>query len=433
MKKTLFFLVFLGLFLLNCTAPDQLDTEAPVLTFLPSNDTLYIGDSWKEPGYACVDNVDGDISSIAISGSVNTERIGKYILTYSASDKAGNSSSAERTVYVLSAPDLWAFYPFNGTTNDSSISSRHCEQQGIDFTIDRFGDKNMAAGFSAAGAIVKRTGLEKFPAGNCAKSICGWFRSTSTDAVQGLFGIGKTLSQYNFTIVRGPAGTKNQFRINGWGDNYDWRTGVDAAPYFDGAWHCCAVTYDSIATKFYLDGELKGETNTFRFLTDPEKSLVIFGMEIDLKGWQFKGAMDDVRIYSRALTPLQVKALFLEKEWNGKSPADTTKRDTTTTPDTSSLKPTKIELSYEITGSGSSLQMVLRWNNVASAFSYGIYYKEGTTVSKNDYYRIAVSNSKTFTSELATGSTYTFAVVTIDGNGTESVLSAPLTVLFSPQ
>lgn len=434
MKTLLSTTLLFGLLQVACTPPESTnppDTTAPVLELLSGTDTLYVGETWEEPGYKCTDDVDGDGSAVTVSGSVPAGRTGEYTLTYTATDNAGNSSTAERTIYVLAARDLWAFYPCNGTAEDSGSSNRHCENQGANFTIDRFRDEKMAADFSTSGAVIKRTGLQGFPSGNCPKTICGWFRSTSTEALQSLFGTGNAVAEYNFTITRGPAGTKNQFRINGWGDSYDWRTGVDAAPYFDGKWHFCAVTYDTITTKFYLDGELKSETSKFRYRTDPEKGLVVMGMEIDFKGWQFKGALDDIRIFTRALTPIQVTALFLEKDWDGNSPVDTAKKDTTQTADTSSTTIPKIVVSHEISGSESSLQLTLRWNAIDNAFSYGVYYNEGEIVTKNDYYRIALSNSKTFGSELTVGKTYTFAVVSLDDQGTESGLSTPLTIRFS--
>lgn len=62
---------------------------------------LNIGDVYEELGAAATDNIDGDLSNeIVITGVVNTAQSGQYTVTYSATDKAGNSATATRTVNV---------------------------------------------------------------------------------------------------------------------------------------------------------------------------------------------------------------------------------------------------------------------------------------------------------------------------------------------
>jgi len=60
------------------------------------------GNSFVEPGYKAIDDVDGDIThKVTVSGSVNTEVVGTYTLTYTVSDNAGNTAKATRTVNVI--------------------------------------------------------------------------------------------------------------------------------------------------------------------------------------------------------------------------------------------------------------------------------------------------------------------------------------------
>ncbi len=80
-----------------------IDTIPPVLTLSGDNPLfLDVGDTYTEPGATAVDNVDGDITdSIEIDNNeVNTTLNGKYTVHYLVSDKAGNTSSAERVVTV---------------------------------------------------------------------------------------------------------------------------------------------------------------------------------------------------------------------------------------------------------------------------------------------------------------------------------------------
>ena len=59
------------------------------------------GQAYQDPGATAVDDIDGDITEqIEVSGSVNPNSIGSQRLTYTVSDRAGNSVSLSRTVNV---------------------------------------------------------------------------------------------------------------------------------------------------------------------------------------------------------------------------------------------------------------------------------------------------------------------------------------------
>lgn len=80
------------------------DTTAPVITLLGANpQTSNVGDPYRELGATAADDVDGNLSAaIAIdASSVNTARAGRYSVSYSVSDRAGNAARATRTVEVV--------------------------------------------------------------------------------------------------------------------------------------------------------------------------------------------------------------------------------------------------------------------------------------------------------------------------------------------
>ena len=82
--------------------PTLTDTIAPVITLNGSNPmNLHTSDNFVDPGAEANDNLDGNISSsINTTGSVNTSVAGTYILTYTVSDKHGNTAQKRRTVIV---------------------------------------------------------------------------------------------------------------------------------------------------------------------------------------------------------------------------------------------------------------------------------------------------------------------------------------------
>lgn len=81
------------------------DTIAPTLSLSGDNPMDHtLGNLFVDPGVIASDNIDGDISGdVVISGSLDINTEGTYVLTYNVSDSAGNSApSVTRTVNVVS-------------------------------------------------------------------------------------------------------------------------------------------------------------------------------------------------------------------------------------------------------------------------------------------------------------------------------------------
>lgn len=111
MKKQLLIpalgIMALGVVLFTGCSKEE-DTTAPALSLVGSSDTVIAKEStWSDPGAAALDDEDGNItSSITVSGTVNTQVAGVYVLNYSVSDKAGNASTITRIVTVSWTGDL---------------------------------------------------------------------------------------------------------------------------------------------------------------------------------------------------------------------------------------------------------------------------------------------------------------------------------------
>ncbi len=76
------------------------DTLAPILR-LNDNSMVHVpfGTSYNDAGAMAMDNIDGE-TSVVVTGEVDYNTPGEYVLTYIAIDKAGNKSSTTRTVIV---------------------------------------------------------------------------------------------------------------------------------------------------------------------------------------------------------------------------------------------------------------------------------------------------------------------------------------------
>lgn len=77
------------------------DEEKPVIT-INGNQTvsIYTGSNYNDLGATALDNCDDNIT-ITTSGSVDTSNVGTYYITYTATDKSGNSESVTREVRVV--------------------------------------------------------------------------------------------------------------------------------------------------------------------------------------------------------------------------------------------------------------------------------------------------------------------------------------------
>lgn len=95
----------------------NLDNTPPVLAVTGTNPVSIVqygnryspyisGSSYVDPGATATDNIDGNITSnISVTNNVSLNTAGTYTITYNVSDALGNSSTASRTVSIVSPND----------------------------------------------------------------------------------------------------------------------------------------------------------------------------------------------------------------------------------------------------------------------------------------------------------------------------------------
>ena len=78
------------------------DTTIPVITLNGENKmNAEAGGTFTDPGATVADNVDQDLV-VTITGSVDTNKLGDYVLQYTAKDKSDNvATSVTRTITVV--------------------------------------------------------------------------------------------------------------------------------------------------------------------------------------------------------------------------------------------------------------------------------------------------------------------------------------------
>lgn len=100
------------------------------------------------------------------------------------------------------------------------------------------------------------------------------------------------------------------------GKYVDFGVPLEPAQLLDGKWHLVCATYDGKAMKFYADGREIGASNKFSGVIDVAGDAPAYIGSNNRLNEFFKGGIDDLRIYDRALSAEEVKSLALA---NGKA------------------------------------------------------------------------------------------------------------------
>ena len=116
------------------TKDAPVDSVFPVITINGDNPaTVELGSTYTDAGATS----DGG-ETVTVSGTVDTNVLGTYTITYSASDAAGNTTTASRTVNVVdtTAPVITSPDTFSAQENQTSIGTvTATDLQAVTFSI----------------------------------------------------------------------------------------------------------------------------------------------------------------------------------------------------------------------------------------------------------------------------------------------------------
>ena len=151
----------------------------------------------------------------------------------------------------------------------------------------------------------------QFPLGNVARTVTAWVRTGSTSTQNVLhYGVQTgVLPPQNFHLFIGNDGATGKAGIgNGWGHG----TVTGTSNVADGKWHFIAGIYEGPGTniaRIYVDGVEEGATA----ITEPATALGTFEIGRFLNGTgggQFNGMIDEVAVFSRALSAEEMLAIY---------------------------------------------------------------------------------------------------------------------------
>jgi hypothetical protein len=197
---------------------------------------------------------------------------------------------------------LVAHYPFNGNANDASGNGNNGTVFGATLAPDRFGATDRALQFDGLGthvAIPDSPSLDLMD----SVSLSAWVRFQEGGTENP-----RIVHKHAYQIYTVGTGAVREFVFA-----CPPAAEVRSTPLPADVWTHVAGVYDRRTIRLYVNGALAAETDaTAQFdLNDFEVNL---GRNTQTRSDLLKGSVDDVRIYSRALFPSEVKALFNSAE-----------------------------------------------------------------------------------------------------------------------
>ncbi len=203
---------------------------------------------------------------------------------------------------------LVAYYPFNGNANDESGNQYHGVVEDIEYDFSVNEKQSSSAYFNGASSFIKLPEtLGNVLAGSNPISVSCWvYCENQSDYNKVIIQIGPPISNSAFALflsggVGGPTGA---FAYSEWGYDYDL---FNNAPLTLKKWHHCVAVLDTQSKiSIYVDGV---PCKSRSVVSNRGKSAPMIGRNNNPQS-VFFGRMDNVRIYSRALSDTEVTALY---------------------------------------------------------------------------------------------------------------------------
>jgi hypothetical protein len=308
-----------------CTGANEICGEAYINELLPtaswsfvvgtydgSNLKLYIDGALKAngsvTGQICTNSLplrigaDNELPPYYFNGKIDDVRIYNRAL----------SASEIQALYNLDT-GLVAYYPFNGNANDESGNGNHGQASGATLTQDRFGNPDSAYYFDGVDNYIEIPDNDTLDITN-AITITAWIKPTDLTKL------------YQYVVVKrddsppdGPGGNvydldiypgkvRSIFHYQGGGSTTKEATGNTSI--IENIWQHIAVTWDGTIITVYYNGQPDG-TGPFSGLIKTSGRRLEIGSYSGGAATFFKGIIDEVRIYNRALSASEIQALYM--------------------------------------------------------------------------------------------------------------------------
>jgi hypothetical protein len=232
-----------------------------------------------------------------------------------------NSSNNTPPIVDSTALGMIIYYPLNNGVGDQSENGRNGTAFNLTATTDRKGKANSAYLFDGSTSYISIPDSPPLRLNNNNFTISIWVKVMGYDAGKSSYIISKKTSAANDgwgTALSGNAAPGN-IGING----IAYFTPGESNPIAGctqklalGTWYMLTVTYDSKSSdmKFYVNGILNFITGSIVTPNATTNAVMYIGRDNPAttgSGSFFNGALDDIRIYNRALSAEQIRLLYI--------------------------------------------------------------------------------------------------------------------------
>jgi hypothetical protein len=225
-----------------------------------------------------------------------------------------STKNTEKRFYRLTntfdlSPGLVASYRFDGSATDCSINGNHGIANNVTLTTNRFGRANAAYRF--AGTSDSYIRVPNSPSLNVSKAItlAAWINFEVGGTV-----FPRILNKNTYELATGEAFRSERrffLTLNEGATATQLGTANDVLQA--GRWHFVVGTYDGTLMLLYVDGVLAAATVVHTEIRATDFDLNI-GRTVPSGEANYKGLIDDVRIYDRALSASEITMLMNEPD-----------------------------------------------------------------------------------------------------------------------
>lgn len=209
---------------------------------------------------------------------------------------------------------LIAYYPFTGNANDESGNKNHgIKEGGVSLTSDRYNKANQAYQFKDA-AYIKVPNSSSLKLNN-AFTYSVWVKMISTSGYDGYGSLTTTGNAHTILSKDCDASTfSSSVSVNQDGTfNYgggrwynDFHTPI---AFKTSQWTHLSLVYDGQRIKLYVNGNSAGSKEATIDFAETNASDLYLGY-MGCFYYFFNGALDDFRLYNRALSDAEMKKIF---------------------------------------------------------------------------------------------------------------------------
>ena len=234
-----------------------------------------------------------------------------YTFAVRCQDTAGNTSSVDTVLFGIGHSDLtsglvshWSLddatgcIAADGVGGNSLTLGPACPTDAPSF-VD--GVSGTGLDFTAAGHEVS-VASPSGTSGVTALTLSAWVRHPSTAGNFRALIDQRDSGADGFDLYLDP-GSRLFARFNS-------ATATGSSTVADGIWHHVVAVYDGASTKLYVDGELEANVATSAGGIDTTAALFL-GHHFASDDYTAQGQLDEVRIFDRALSTLEVVGLYL--------------------------------------------------------------------------------------------------------------------------